>query len=199
MTSGLIAARDEDGDSRLSEQELLDTLLLMLSAGHEATVNLLDNALHALLTHPKQLALVRSGEVSWDDIIDETLRVQAPVANLPLRYAVEDIELAGVTIRKGEAILVSYAAAGRDPEVHGPDADQFDATRPNKDHISFGHRVHFCVGMSLARLEATIALPALFERYSDVELAVALEELLPVDSFISNGHRDLPVRLRRHP
>ncbi|MFD4997036.1 cytochrome P450 family protein [Streptomyces buecherae] len=199
MTSGLIAARDEDGDSRLSEQELLDTLLLMLSAGHETTVNLLDNALHALLTHPGQLALVRSGEVSWDDIIDETLRVQAPVANLPLRYAVEDIELAGVTIRKGEAILVSYAAAGRDPEVHGPDADQFDATRPNKDHVSFGHGVHFCVGMSLARLEATIALPALFERYPDVELAVAPKELLPVDSFISNGHRSLPVRLRRHP
>ncbi|MFE6774597.1 cytochrome P450 [Streptomyces sp. NPDC057702] len=196
MTSGLIAAHDEDGDSRLSGQELADTLLLMLSAGHETTVNLLDNALHALLTHPDQLALVRSGEVSWDDVIDETLRVQAPVANLPLRYAVEDIELAGTTIRKGEAILASYAAAGRDPEVHGPDADRFDATRANKEHLSFGHGVHFCVGMSLARLEATIALPAFFERYPDVALAVAPDELRPVESFISNGHRELPVRLR---
>lgn len=199
MTSGLIAARDEDGDSRLTEQELVDTLLLMISAGHETTVNLLDNAIHALLTHPDQLALVRSGEASWDDAIDETLRSQAPVANLPLRYAVEDIELDGFTIRKGEAILAGYAAAGRDPELHGPDADRFDVTRPTKDHLSFGHGVHFCVGMTLARLEAAIALPALFERYPDAQLAVAPEELLPVDSFISNGHRSLPVRLRRHP
>ncbi|MBB5937628.1 cytochrome P450 family protein [Streptomyces zagrosensis] len=199
MTSGLIAAREEDGDSRLTEQELVDTLLLMISAGHETTVNLLDNAIHALLTHPEQLALVRSGKASWDDVIDETLRSQAPVANLPLRYAVEDIEFEGVTIRQGEAIVAGYAAAGRDEKVHGPDAGRFDVTRLNKEHLSFGHGVHFCVGMSLARLEATIALPALFERFPDVALAVPPEELLPVDSFISNGHRALPARLHQHP
>lgn len=199
LTTGLIAARDEDGDSRLTEKELADTLLLMISAGHETTVNLLDNALHALLTHPEQLALVRAGKASWDDVIDETLRSQAPVANLPLRYAVEDIELDGLTIRKGEAILAGYAAAGRDPEVHGADADRFDVTRATKDHLSFGHGVHFCLGMSLARLEASTALPALFERFPDVHLAVAPDELVPVDSFISNGHRSLPARLHRHP
>ncbi|MEV6987608.1 cytochrome P450, partial [Sphaerisporangium sp. NPDC051017] len=87
MTSVLIAARDQDGGSRLSETELIDTLFLMVAAGHETTVNLIDNAIHALLTHPDQLDLVHAGSASWDDVIDETLRWQAPVATVPLRYA----------------------------------------------------------------------------------------------------------------
>ncbi|WP_244501160.1 cytochrome P450 family protein [Streptomyces sp. TP-A0874] len=195
MTSTLIAAREEDG-SRLTEQELIDTLLLVISAGHETTVNLLDNAVHALLTHPEQLALVRKGEVTWSDVIEETLRCQAPVANLPLRYAVEDIDTGrGVVIRKGEAIMAAYAAVGRNPGLHGSDADRFDLTRANKEHMSFGFGVHFCLGAPLARMEAEIALPALFARYPEISLAVADDELRPVESFISNGHRNLPVRL----
>ncbi|MDH2390899.1 cytochrome P450 [Streptomyces sp. HNM0663] len=196
MTSGLIAARDDGGESRLSEQELLGTLVLMIGAGHETTVNLIDNAIHALLTHPEQLAQVRKGHASWDDVVEESLRHDAPVASLPLRYAVEDIEVPGAAvIRKGEAILAAYAAAGRCPERHGKDADRFDVTRPDKEHLAFGHGVHFCLGASLGRLEARIALPALFERFPGLTLAVPPEELRPVDSFISNGHRDLPVRL----
>jgi cytochrome P450 len=196
MTSGLIAARDE-GDGALSESELIDTLILMLSAGHETTVNLLDNAIHALLTRPDQLELVRSGKASWDDVIDETLRAESPISNLPLRYAVEDIEIGGgVTIPKGDPILVAYGAVGRDPKVHGDDADTFDVTRANKDHLAFGHGVHFCLGAPLARLEAQIALPALFARFPDLALAVPAEELEPMESFISNGHKTLPVRLR---
>ncbi|MET8678279.1 cytochrome P450 [Streptomyces sp. NPDC004647] len=196
MTSVLIAAREEDG-SRLAEAELVDTLLLMISAGHETTVNLLDNAIHALLTHPEQLELVRKGAVSWNDVIEETLRSQAPVASLPLRYAVEDIELesAGVVIKKGDAILAAYAAAGRNPASHGEDADRFDLTRVDKEHLAFGHGVHYCLGAPLARLEAEIALPALFERFPDLALAVPADELRPVESFISNGHRSLPARL----
>jgi cytochrome P450 len=190
----LISSRDEDG-SRLSEAELVDTLILMISAGHETTVNLLDQAIVALLTHPEQRALVRSGEVPWSEVIEEALRWQAPVANLPLRYAVEDIDVDGVTIGKGEAILAAYAAAGRDLSVHGDDADSFDITRANKEHISFGHGVHFCVGSHLARMEAEVSLPALFERFPDMSLAVSPDELRPVESFISNGHRTLPVDL----
>lgn len=200
MTSALIAARDDEGDTRLSEQELLDTLLLVISAGHETTVNLLDNAVHALLTHPDQLALVRAGKAGWNDVVEETLRVQAPVANLPLRYAVEDIELdGGPTLRKGDAILAAYAAAGRDPERYGENTrpDVFDVTRTTKEHLAFGHGVHFCIGAPLARLEAAVALPALFERFPELSLAVAPDLLEPVDSFISNGHRSLPARL--HP
>jgi cytochrome P450 len=196
MTSDLIAARDDTDGSRLDEAELVDTLLLLISAGHETTVNLLDQAVTALLTHPDQLELVRSGANTWADVIDETLRWQAPVANLPLRYAVEDIELDGLTIKQGEAILAAYGAAGRDPEHHGDDAHLFDITRANKDHLSFGHGVHYCLGVSLARLEAESALPALFGRFPDMELAVPREDLVPMGSFISNGHRSLPVLLQ---
>lgn len=190
----LISTRDEEG-SRLSENELVDTLILMISAGHETTVNLLDQAILAMLTHPEQYARVRSGEVPWDEVIEETLRWQAPVANLPLRYAVEDIEVGGVTIRKGEAILAGYAAAGRDRARHGDDADAFDIARADKEHLSFGYGVHFCVGKHLARMEAEISLPALFGRFPDMTLAVDPGELRQVESFITNGHRELPVHL----
>jgi cytochrome P450 len=201
LTSALIAARDDEDDTRLSEQELLDTLMLMISAGHETTVNLIDNAVHALLTHPEQLAHVRAGRAGWDDVVEETLRVRAPVASLPLRYAVEDLVMSelggpdGVVIAQGEAILAAYAAAGRNPEEYGADADRFDVTRLGKEHLAFGHGVHFCLGAPLGRMEARIALPALFERFPALELAVPEEELTPVASFISNGHRSLPVRL----
>ncbi len=195
LTTGLIAAREEDGDSRLTENELVDTMVLLVSAGHETTVNLLDNAIHALLTHPDQLALVRAGRASWSDVIEETLRNEAPVANLPLRYAVEDIHIGDVVINKGDAIVAGYAAAGRDPAVHGQDADRFDITRANKEHLAFGHGVHYCLGAPLGRMEAMVALPALFQRFPEMSLAVPAEELVPVDSFISNGHRSLPVRL----
>ncbi|OKK01098.1 cytochrome P450 family protein [Amycolatopsis sp. CB00013] len=194
LTTALIAAQD-DG-ARLDETELIDTLILFISAGHETTVNLLDQAITALLTHPDQLALLRAGQVSWTDAIEETLRWQAPVANLPLRYAVEDIAVADVVIRQGDAILAGYAAAGRDPALHGHDADAFDVTRKDKAHIAFGYGAHFCIGAPLARLEAAIALPALFERFPDMTLAASPDALRHLDSFISNGHRSLPVRLK---
>ncbi|MBB5960426.1 cytochrome P450 [Saccharothrix tamanrassetensis] len=195
LISDLVAARDED-DGRLTESELVDTLLLFVAAGHETTVNLLDHAIAALLTHPDQLALVRSGERHWRDVTEETLRWQAPVTNVPLRYAVEDIDLGDVVIRRGDAILPAYAAAGRDPDLHGPTADSFDITRPDKTHIAFGHGVHYCLGAPLAHLQAEIALPALFERFPDLALAVPPDDLRPVRSFISNGHQALPARLR---
>jgi len=161
MSTDLIAARD--GGSPLSEEELVDTLVLFQSAGHETTVNLLENAIHAMLTQPDQLAAVREGTATWDDVIEETLRAEPPLANLPLRFAVSDIELSdGLVIHAGDAILACYAAAGRDPSAYGHDADLFDITRPNKEHLAFGYGAHYCLGASLARLEASIALPALF-------------------------------------
>lgn len=195
MTSVLISTRDDDGD-RLSEEELLYTLLLVIAAGFETTVNLIGNAVHALLTHRKQLHRLRTGVASWNDVIEETLRWAPSVASLPLRYAVDDIPLPdGQTITKGEAILVAYAAAGRDLEYHGQDAADFDITRPTRDHLAFGHGAHLCVGAPLARLEARIALPALFERFPDLTLAGAPQDLQPVESFIANGFQSLPVHL----
>lgn len=194
LTSALITAHDEDG-ARLTEAELIDTLMLMISAGHETTVNLLDHAVTALLTHPNQLALVRNGDVSWADVIEETLRWQAPVANLPLRYATDDITLDDVTIARGDAILAGYAATGRDPDLHRVAPERFDLTRPGKDHLSFGHGAHYCLGAPLARMEAKIAIPALFDRFPRLALAVDPSELRPLPTFISNGHQTLPVAL----
>ncbi|WP_054813898.1 cytochrome P450 family protein [Nocardia arizonensis] len=195
VTSVLLRTRDEDDGSALSERELVDTLMLVINAGHETTVNLLDQAIVALLTHPRQRAEVVGGQVPWTEVVEETLRYQAPVAHLPLRYAVEDIDVDGIRIGKGEAILASYAAAGRDPKVHGATAAQFDIHRANKDHVSFGHGAHHCIGAPLARLEADIALPALFTRFPNLRLAVEVSALEPVGSFVSNGHRTLPVYL----
>ncbi|WP_239397023.1 cytochrome P450 [Frankia sp. CiP3] len=199
ITSALIAVRDTEGDgSGLTEQELVDTLLLVIGAGYETTVSLLDQAIAALLVHPHQLAHVRAGRAGWKDVIEETLRYEAPLAHLPMRYAVEDITLpSGLTIRRGEAILASYAAASRHPKLHGNTADQFDVTRPTKEHLAFGHGVHFCLGAPLARAEAAIALPALFDRFPDLRLAIPVEDLEPNVGLISNGHLTLPVHLRR--
>lgn len=195
LSSALIAARD-GGTPPLSEDELVDTLVLFVTAGHETTVNLLGNAIAAMLTSPGQLARVRGGGSTWADVIEETLRCQPPVPNVPLRFATEDIDVGdGVTLRAGDAILACYGAAGRDPLVHGSDAGQFDVTRAVKEHLAFGYGVHHCIGAPLARLEAALALPALFERYPELALAADPGELLPLESFVSNGYRALPVWL----
>ncbi|MDT9688980.1 cytochrome P450 [Streptomyces sp. P9(2023)] len=197
MTSLLIATRDEDG-STLSETELRDTLLLVISAGYETTVNVIDQAVTSLLTHPDQLAHLRAGRAGWHDVVEETLRHEPAVKHLPLRYAITDIPLPdGRTIARGDAILASYAAANRHPDWHGPTADTFDITRPTKDHLAFGHGIHFCLGAPLARLEVATALDHLFTRFPDVELAVPPQALHPLPSLISNGHQSLPVRLHR--
>ncbi|MGW1053504.1 cytochrome P450 family protein [Streptomyces sp. NPDC002521] len=198
LTSALINARDDEGDgSVLTEKELLDTLLLVISAGYETTVNLLDQAVTALLTHPEQLAHVRTENASWDDVVEETLRYASPAVHLPLRYAVEDISLPdGIVIRQGEAILASYGAAGRHPNLHGVTAGQFDVLRKDKQHLSFGHGAHFCLGAPLARAEARIALYTLFDRFPDMALAVPADDLEPLGSLLVNGHRTLPVHLK---
>ncbi|MEV4615174.1 cytochrome P450 [Kitasatospora sp. NPDC049258] len=193
LTTDLIAARA--ADDRLTEQELVGTLLLMLVAGHETTLNLITNAVRALLTHPEQLALVLSGEQPWSAVVEETLRYDSPVGQFPLRYAVEDIEVGAVLIRRGEALLASYASAGRD-EGHYPDADRFDLTRQPVKHLSLGHGPHFCLGAGLARLEAETALRGLFTRFPGLALAEGGPAPEPIASFVSNSVRTLPVRTR---
>ncbi|WP_326595015.1 cytochrome P450 family protein [Streptomyces sp. NBC_01803] len=193
MTSALIAARD--GGDGLSEAELVDTLLLIVGAGHETTVNLIGNATVALLTHPDQLALVRSGRVPWINVIEETLRWAPSIAHLPLRFAVTDIDIAGVTVRAGEAILGTFGAVGWDPEFHGDRAHLFDVTREPSRHLAFGYGAHHCLGAPLARLEGVIALPALFERFPHLALGEPAESMEPYPSFITNGYRAPLVRL----
>ncbi|WTO66984.1 cytochrome P450 (plasmid) [Streptomyces sp. NBC_00212] len=195
LTSLLIAVRTDDG-AALSEKELIDNLILLYTAGYETTVNLIDNAVAALLSRPGELDRLRKGEARWADAVEEALRLDAPGAHSVLRYAVEDITVGDTLIRKGDAIMVSYAAAGRDPQWHGPEAHRFDVTRPTRrDHLSFGHGTHYCLGAQLARMEAEIGLSRLFARFPGLTLAVAPDELRPQSSFISNGHQELPVHL----
>lgn len=196
MTSLLISHREENEDG-LTEQELVHTLLLIISAGYETTVNLIDYATYMLLARPQLLAQLRAGVFTWSSLIEETLRHTPPVANLPLRYAVEDIDdLDGVehTIAQGEALIACIAAANRDPKIH-VDPDEFDPTRTNKDHVAFGYGVHYCLGAPLARMEAAIALPALFDWFAEMTLAVPTESIEMLDSCISSGHKTLPVHL----
>ncbi len=198
LASALISVRDDDGE-RLNERELVDTLMLMIGAGHETTANLLGSAILELLSRPKQLDHLRAGRASWQDVVEEALRLHGPVAHMPLRFATEDIDLTGVTIRQGDAILVSYTAAGQDPDQHGQDALEFDALRERREHLAFGHGVHHCLGAPLARLEAGIALPRLFDRFPGMRLTRSLEEILGSGSFIANGPRTLPVLLHGGP
>ncbi|WP_191271306.1 cytochrome P450 family protein [Nocardiopsis terrae] len=193
LTSALLAARAE-GDERLSQSELVWTLILMIGAGYETTMNLIGNAAHALLTHPEQLALVRSGEASWADVVEETLRWDASIQYLPLRYTAEDLTLAGVHVPKGEALLVGFGAAGRDPGQHGSDAHVFDLKREQKGHLAFSHGPHFCLGAGLARLEGSTALEALFSRFPDIRLAEG-EEVPEAPSIVASGRSRLPVVL----
>ncbi|MEH0548857.1 cytochrome P450 [Streptomyces sp. B21-105] len=193
LTSLLIQARDQE--DRLTEEELLGTLFLMIAGGQDTTAALITNAVGALLRWPEQLEHVRTGRATWQDVAAETMRVHTPGAYSPMRFAVEDIDLDGVLIRKGEAILVNFAAGGRDPERYGPHAERFDVLRKDRDGLGFGHGPHRCLGAPLAAVEAESAFAALFERFPRMELACAPDELLPLPSFLMNSYRSLPVRL----
>ncbi|WP_424216767.1 cytochrome P450 family protein (plasmid) [Streptomyces sp. BI20] len=194
MTSVLLAAQAEGGD-RLDEGELISTLFLMIGAGSETTVSLLEHAVAELLARPELLASVRADPRLWDVVIEETLRKHPPAVHVPMRFALADIDLGeGVTIRAGDPILIGFGAHGRDPGTN-PDPSLFDLDRSDRQHLSFGFGAHYCLGAPLARLEARIALPALFERYPGMSLAVKPAELRRLPSFIVNGHRELPVRL----
>lgn len=196
LTSALIAAR-ENG-SRLTDDELIGTLHLMLGAGSETMVNSLNYAIIAVLADRTLRQQLADGEVSWTDVMNETLRVECPVAHLPFRFATEEFQLGGVTIAEGDAVMIDYAAIGRDPKLHGETADVFDAKRADKTFLSFGHGVHFCLGVRLATVATLIMLPALFDRYPDIELAVPHDQLEPQGSFIMNGRKNCPAYLKGH-
>ncbi|MFF7637913.1 cytochrome P450 [Kitasatospora sp. NPDC008050] len=194
LTSALLAA--DVGGSELTDAEAAATLRVIIAAGHETTVNLITNAVRALLGHPEQLALVRSGVVGWDAVVEESLRWTPPTSNFLFRYAMRDVTVDGVVVPAGDPVLISYNAIGRDPRQHGGSAELFDITRDPIRHLSFGHGPHVCPGSPLARLEAQVALPALFERFPDLVLAVPDAELRSNASIVVNSLRELPVLLR---
>ncbi|GGN46934.1 cytochrome P450 family protein [Streptomyces fuscichromogenes] len=193
LTSDLLLPSDP-GQEPMPEDVLLGTLFLMIGAGYETTVNLITSAVQAVLDHPETLARIHEGAIGWPDVIEETLRVEGPIMHIPMRCALDDIDLGdGVVIRKGDAITVGFAAAGRDPELHPQCPERFDPTRSSKEHLAFGHGPHFCLGAHLARLEADVALSTLFGRLPDLALAHPGEQPARVESFIINGPVGLEV------
>ncbi|KOX20391.1 MULTISPECIES: cytochrome P450 family protein [unclassified Streptomyces] len=193
LTSALIEA-SEDGD-RLTTEEITNTLQLMVAAGHETTISLIVNAVVALSTHPEQRDLVLKGEVPWENVIEETLRWSTPTSHVLIRFAAEDIEVGDRVLPKGEGLIVSFGAIGRDETQFGPTAGDFDVTRTPNRHISFGHGPHVCPGAALSRLEASVALPALYARFPELRLAVPREELRNKPVVTQNDLFDLPVVL----
>ncbi|GHF86031.1 cytochrome P450 family protein [Streptomyces thermodiastaticus] len=195
LTSALIAA-SENGD-QLTDEEIVSTLQLLVAAGHETTISLIVNAVVNLSTHPEQRALVLSGQAEWSAVIEETLRYSAPTSHVLIRFATEDVPVGDRVIPKGDALIVSYGAIGRDEQAHGPSAGVFDITRETKNrHISFGHGPHVCPGAALSRLEAGVALPALYARFPRLDLAVPASELRNKPVVTQNDLFELPVRLR---
>lgn len=194
LTSALISA-SEDGD-RLTGEEIVSTLQLMVAAGHETTISLIVNAVVNLSTHPEQRELVLSGAVDWSSVVEETLRWSTPTSHVLIRFATEDVAVGDRVLPAGDALIVSYAAIGRDEGAHGPSAGDFDVTRATGSrHISFGHGPHVCPGAALSRLEAGIALPALYARFPHLDLAVPASALRHKPVVTQNDLFTLPVRL----
>lgn len=174
LVTALVQA--EEGGDRLSEDELISMVFLLLFAGHETTVNLIGNGVLALLQHPDQLQLLRERPELIDTAIEELLRFTNPVGTVSPRFAREDVEIAGVPIRKGTTLTLLLASANLD-EAAFPDAHRLDITRDPNRHVAFGFGAHYCLGAPLARLEARVAIPALLRRFSDLRLAIPPEKL----------------------
>ena len=196
LTTALVQSHDEDGG--LSAQELLDSLLLLMIAGHETTVHMLGHAIINLLQHPEQLELAVNGD-RWADVAEETMRLNPPVAGSIFRYALRDVPVSDVTIPAGDPVLLCVGGAATDPEQHGPDADRFDISREQRGHLALGHGPHFCMGAPLARMEGRVALSRLFERFPDMTLACSPDAIAYSPSFLLYGPLSVPVHTRKLP
>jgi cytochrome P450 PksS len=174
LVTALVQA-EEEGD-RLSEDELIAMVFLLLFAGHETTVNLIGNGVLELVQHPDQLQKLREQPDLIDSAIDEMLRFTNPVGMVAPRFAREDLDVAGVPIPKGTVVTLLIGSANLDETVF-PDADRFDITRSPNRHLSFGHGAHYCLGAPLARLETRVAIPALLQRFDRLELMVPAAKL----------------------
>jgi cytochrome P450 PksS len=190
LTTSLVQA-EEAGD-RLSEDELVAMVFLLLLAGHETTMNLIATGALSLMQFPDQMTLYREQPEISKSAIEELLRFTSPVEQATHRYASEDIHLHGVTIPKGELVLLMIGSANRD-ERQFPNAEELDLTRNPNRHLAFGMGVHYCLGAPLARLEGQVAMPILLDRLPNMRLAVPEEKLRWRSSILVRGLEALPV------
>ena len=153
LVSALITARD--GDETLDQAELMSTIFQLILAGHDTTASLIGNSVVALLLHPDQLARLRADAAGMSNAIEELLRYDAPVPHATFRYALEPIDIGGVTIPAGAQVIINLASANRDAE-HCPHGDTLEIGRAEVRHVAFGHGIHFCLGAPLARMEAHV-------------------------------------------
>lgn len=187
LISALVEA-EEAGD-RLSEEELIATCILMLNAGHEATVNAIANGMLAFFYSPEQYNLLKRSPDLNKTAVEEILRYDTPL-QLFRRWVREDTAYKGFRFEKGSQLALLYAAGNRDP-ARFPDPHRFDITRQDNPHLGFGAGIHYCVGAPLARLEMQVALQVLVERLPNLRLAS--EHIEYRLSYVIRGLKALPV------
>lgn len=192
LISALIDERDVEG--RMSEAELISALFLVLGAGYENVVHQIGNGLAALLARPRLLARLRKERALLPSTVDELVRFSSPSQLAIRRFATVDVTIGGITVPAGDTVMLSLASADRDPGRFA-DPDVLDPRREDNPHLGFGHGPHYCLGAPLARIEIEVGLAALFDRYSELALAVPCDCLRWRPSFRNRGLLALPVRV----
>jgi cytochrome P450 len=192
LLTAMVRARDEDED-RLTEHELVSMAAGLLAAGHETTVTQIPNMLYVLLTTPAAWERLRADPSLVPAAVEELMRfIPLGVAAAFARYATQDVQVGGVTVRAGEPVLGSVASANRDDRVFA-NPDELDFARDSNPHIGFGHGAHHCLGAQLARMELQVALEAVVRRFPDLRLAVDEAELPWKHGMLVRGLLALPV------
>jgi cytochrome P450 len=191
LTSALLQASFEG--SKLSEDEVIGMAALLLTAGHETTVNLIGNGVLALLAHPAELERLRTKPELMKSAIEELVRYTSPVLFATERYAREDIVMAGTTIPACELVFAALGSANHD-ELKFEDPETLILDRQNNKHVGFGSGMHYCLGAPLARLESSIAFQVLFERLPNLKLAISPLNLRWNSSLIMRGVSSIPVK-----
>jgi cytochrome P450 len=192
LLSQLIIAKDHE--DRLDQHELIAMLLLLLIAGHETTVNLIGNSVLELLREPAIAERLRANPEAIPAYVEEILRFQGSLHLATARYTTAPITLGDQDIDADEFILISLAAANRDP-ARFAEPDRIDLERPESRHIAFGYGIHHCLGAALARMEATTAISRLLATFPDLSLDGEFSDLTWLKSLLIHGLTSLPVRL----
>jgi cytochrome P450 len=182
----------EEAGDKLSEDELLGMIFLLLVAGHETTVNLISSGTLALLQHPEQMERLRKDPALIGPAVEELLRFTSPVELSTERITRDDFTVAGVHIPKGDAVVAVIGSANRD-ESQFKDPDTLDLSREPNKHVAFGLGIHYCLGAPLARLEGQIAIQMMVERLPRLRLAKPVESLRWRKGALIRGLRALPV------